>query len=419
MAFEYTPVNFGLYDPNDPQSYYNLTHGYYDPNSAPKPKTKPKNQSGGPSIGQGVAGLAASIGVPLAVKGAIKGVGSLLGSGASSGVTSAALSGGTAPLAGTGGYTLATPSLAGDYAASAGLIDAASTGAAAGSAGTAAAGTAGATSAGSAAAGATSAGSAAAGASTLGSLSAAAAPAAVVVGTTLADKYINQPLLGDNYNRPLGLGLRFLSVGGGPILINSLIPKLFDSHGIFGSKKGADQVARDGIRKNLVSAGALSDQGPDAYKLKFSNGGSYDIGLDGGHFKEHEKVINFDDPVHADAVAAASPLVAAFTGGPGKLKDDFTGYFSAGAIQNAKSPTDVFQNIRDEANQLGFNQDSLHQSVNQLHDKQKLNDQDYQTYSGIIDNLYSGYYDQKAQTLVKDKQESVFQLPWDIKKKLI
>lgn len=177
----------------------------------------------------------------------------------------------------------------------------------------------------------------------------------------------------------------------------------FLSSGTFGSKKGKDQIARDKVRKNLVNAGAL---GKD-YKLQLTDGKSFDIGKDGKSFATHSDV-DFSKQGIGDVVAAVNPLAAIITGGDKKLQSDFAGYFT-NAADTAQTPQQKFDNAKAIIGQLGFDQNTLHQGIEQLanseDEKKRLTPEERQVYHGSIDALFSGALEQRAQQAAAPKPQ--------------
>jgi hypothetical protein len=109
--------------------------------------------------------------------------------------------------------------------------------------------------------------------------------------------------------------------------------------------KHADQKARDSVRAAMVERGFLDAN----YTMQLANGGSYNMGLDGGPKAElggrRPFEVDFNNPLTAQTVAWINPIADLLTGGDEKLKTDFAGYFTNAALTGAKSLDEVAVNV--------------------------------------------------------------------------
>jgi hypothetical protein len=387
QPFQYTPIDFSQYQPKSYYPEYAVdTSGYYAGVNA-----APAGAAQGGGIGQTVGQVAGVVG------GKYLG-GKAIGAGKAAlgiGTTGAATTAGAAPIASVAGSAIGsgvtTPltfagGSSGAFGTAAGSVPAASS-------------TLGA-------------GGAAGGAGAASSLGAAVPYAAGAAGAYGLYDLVRNPESSEikAATQGVGSGAALGFAFGGPIGagIGAIAGGLFglgSSFKGFRTGKGKDQIARDKVRKALVSSGAL---GKD-YQLKLPGGKTFDIGQDGKKFATHSDV-DFSKPGIDDVVAGANPLALAITGGNPKLQSDFAGYFTNAAVKNSETPTDAFNNLRSIATQLKLDPQTLHSTIDAA--KDKLSDEQFKVYHGSVDSLFGGYYDEKA-------KESYYQLPDKVKQRLI
>lgn len=136
--------------------------------------------------------------------------------------------------------------------------------------------------------------------------------------------------------------------------------------GLFGSIKTGkhkDQVVRDQVRGALVDRGILDS----AFKVALADGSKYDIGIDGGPKAEfggrRPFEIDFKHPLAKYAVSWLNPLISLLSQGNQKVHVDFVGYFTNAALSNARSLTDVRDNVNAIMKQFGVTDDVLFKTI--------------------------------------------------------
>lgn len=147
-----------------------------------------------------------------------------------------------------------------------------------------------------------------------------------------------------------------------------------------GTGKGKRQLIRDKVRDKLVETNVISG---DDYTLKFSDGGTFDIGKDGGaRIKNAEgqerqySDVDFKDPRASLTVAAINPLAAIITGGGKQVTSDFAGLYTNAVLNDAKDPATVNSRIKELYAKHGINSAADAAGVIDNLVKEKLLDQE-------------------------------------------
>jgi hypothetical protein len=141
--------------------------------------------------------------------------------------------------------------------------------------------------------------------------------------------------------------------------------------------KHKDQNARDDIRAGLQKRGVIDDK----YQLGLANGGSYDIGIDGGSQPYN---VDFNRQGAGDVVGLANPLAEIITGGNDKLRSDFAGYFTNAAMSSG----DANANIKGLYDKMGLDADKASQAIDGLLADGKVTEQEAAAYKNGIKTLY-------------------------------
>ena len=154
----------------------------------------------------------------------------------------------------------------------------------------------------------------------------------------------------------------------------------------FQGGKHKDQVARDGIRKNL--RGTLTD---DNYRMDLGEGQTFDIGKDGSSRGYNVKA------GAEDQIGYANPLSAIITGGDEKLGSDFAGYFS-NAFETSKDPR---ASALKQYEKLGLDQRKAYDAINKLN----ISDDLKRAYhNGINETFGNGGFDASGRTAPRPNQ---------------
>jgi hypothetical protein len=147
---------------------------------------------------------------------------------------------------------------------------------------------------------------------------------------------------------------------------------------MFGSKKGKDQQDRDRARKAFQEAGFVDEN----WNVELANGQKFDIGKDGG---DPRYMIDFEDPAVARDLGLVAPLATLMTGGSGKLKDDFSGYFT-NAIRSGGDPV---ANARAMYGKAGItNLDQGRAALDELRKAGTINDQELAVFKNDMGKVF-------------------------------
>ena len=117
------------------------------------------------------------------------------------------------------------------------------------------------------------------------------------------------------------------------------------------------------MRAALVERGVIDRD----YTITLANGSKYDIGIDGkpraefGGRRPYD--VDFNNPMTKYAVSWLNPLVALMSGGNQKVQTDFVGYFANAALSNAKSLSDVSENVNAIMKQFGVTDEALFKTI--------------------------------------------------------
>lgn len=154
----------------------------------------------------------------------------------------------------------------------------------------------------------------------------------------------------------------------------------------FGSNKGKDQVARDGLRKPLKDAGILDDK----WNLTFSDGGSWNMGADGNakyigaDGKEHYYYqIDDSNPLNGVAVAYADPL-ADILGG---TRNNMIEWYSNALMSGAKDQSTVMARAKELYGKLGITKEAALEQIQRLQSEGKLAEDRANAYRNTINSL--------------------------------
>lgn len=190
----------------------------------------------------------------------------------------------------------------------------------------------------------------------------------------------------------LGAGVGSIVPGVGTIIgagIGAVIGAAVGGLGsVFGSKKGAAQVQRDGVRKFLYNANVWDKKGQGT----LADGSAYDFGKDGKSMKWSEiDKLEAANPALWSTAVEASRLLTANYGLIGKKGDNINAWYAKAAISNAKDdPETVKANVRHLLGQQGFTIDTVKQKIEEANANNKLSKLEYDMYMNSINLVYSG-----------------------------
>ena len=151
--------------------------------------------------------------------------------------------------------------------------------------------------------------------------------------------------------------------------------------------KPQDQQSRDQVRDTLWDIGAVSSD----WKLRFSDGGDFDIGKDGGARLKSTKgaerkyyEVDMDNPLSQAAMSSVSPLAALITNNDEKLRNEFMGYFTNAATQDVKDPRQMEKRISEMYGMVGVTKSAGLQSLKELQAQGRISDEQFQLYSSQV-----------------------------------
>lgn len=151
--------------------------------------------------------------------------------------------------------------------------------------------------------------------------------------------------------------------------------------------KGQEQQMRDKVRDFLWDNGAVDSD----WKLKFSDGSAFDIGKDGDNKLKNTsgKERSYwepDDtnPFTKEAIAKVSPLAALITNNDERLKQQFAGYFTNAATQDAKDPGQVDKRISEMYGMIGITKSAGLRSLQELQAQGRISQEQFGQYSSLV-----------------------------------
>lgn len=162
--------------------------------------------------------------------------------------------------------------------------------------------------------------------------------------------------------------------------------------------KPQDQQSRDQVRDTLWDIGAVSSD----WKLKFSDGGDFDIGKDGGARLKSTKgaerkyyEVDMDNPLSQAAMSSVSPIAALITNNDEKLRNEFMGYFTNAATQDVKDQRQMDARISEMYGMVGITKSAGLKSLQELQAQGRISDEQFKSYSAQV-NKYAPDVDPRS-----------------------
>lgn len=167
----------------------------------------------------------------------------------------------------------------------------------------------------------------------------------------------------------------------------------------FGSGKSGEQMKRDKVRKQLERLGVVNKD-PNQKKdwmLNFSDGGSFDIGKDGGARLTNEagerrqySDVDFSDARAGEVVGAVNPLSAILTGGNDRLRSDFAGLYTNATLNNAADAATINKRVQELYTQHGLDQSKAISAIDDLQQRKSIDEATAAAYKNGINQVFAG-----------------------------
>ena len=165
----------------------------------------------------------------------------------------------------------------------------------------------------------------------------------------------------------------------------------------FGSSKSGEQMARDRVRKKLEEIGVINQEGNKDWQLKFSDGGTFDLGKDGGAKltnaageERQYSDVDFADPRAGSVVGSVNPLAAILTGGQEKLRSDFAGEYTNAVLAGQDDPAVINRRIQELYAKHNLNQQDALTAVDNLEKDKKIDATTAAAYRNGLGQVFAG-----------------------------